>query len=151
MTPELENKLYQRFPNLFVERSLPMTQTCMCWGIGTGNGWFQILWNLCEKLEKFKGLRFTQVKEKFRGLRVYYNYEPRPYRLGRVQRIFVRGLNARAKRKLNRRYKTIDYLIGEAEEMAFKICQYCGNGLELEKDEEEGYWTVKACRKCKVK
>lgn len=149
MTPELENKLYQRFPNLFVDRSLPMTQTCMCWGIETGDGWFKILWDLCEKLEKFKGLRFVQVKEKFGGLRVYYNFESE-HRTIKSYRLFLRGLNSRTKRKIKREYKTIDYLIDEAEKVAWKTCEYCGSELELEKD-GEGYWIAKSCRKCKVK
>ena len=32
MKQELEEKLYTKYPKLFKERGLPMTQTCMCWG-----------------------------------------------------------------------------------------------------------------------
>lgn len=140
MKLELQNKLFQRFPNLFIERNLPMTQTCMCWGIETGNGWFNLIWNLCGKLEKFKGLRFTQVKEKFGGLRVYYDFEPKR---------FFRGLNAKQKRKFKRQYKTIDYLISEAERIAFETCQYCENKLETRYNEDEAYWFAKKCENCK--
>jgi hypothetical protein len=43
MNKELEEQLYNKYPKLFKERSLPMTQTCMCWGIECGSGWFDIL------------------------------------------------------------------------------------------------------------
>ena len=32
MKQELEEQLYKKYPKLFGERNLPMTQTCMCWG-----------------------------------------------------------------------------------------------------------------------
>jgi hypothetical protein len=38
MNKELEEQLYNKYPKLFKERSLPMTQTCMCWGIECGSG-----------------------------------------------------------------------------------------------------------------
>lgn len=138
MNFDFQNKLFQRFPNLFIERSLPMTQTSMCWGIETGNGWFDIIWNLCENLEKFKGLRFSQVKEKFKSLRIYFQYDPK---------IPLRGLNARQRRNIKRQYKMIEYLIREAEKRSFKTCEICGNALGLELDRND-FWITKDCENC---
>jgi len=76
MTPELQDKLYQDFPDLFREKDLPMSQTCMCWGIDTGDGWEKIIRTACEELSALEGmehLRFVQVKEKFGTLRLYVN------------------------------------------------------------------------------
>jgi hypothetical protein len=51
MEAELEEKLYKKYPKLFAERNLPMTQTCMCWGLECSNGWFNILERMCGLLQ----------------------------------------------------------------------------------------------------
>lgn len=33
MKKELQDNLFEQFPVLFERRLLPMSQTCMCWGI----------------------------------------------------------------------------------------------------------------------
>lgn len=47
MKQELEQQLYDKYPKLFAERNLPMTQTCMCWGLDCGPGWFPIIKRMC--------------------------------------------------------------------------------------------------------
>ena len=77
MREELQQQLFEKYPDLFARRSLPMNQTCMCWGIETGDGWYDLLDTLCEyisvevKYNKAPPVQFEQVKEKFGGLRVY--------------------------------------------------------------------------------
>ena len=122
MKEELEKKLYDKYPEIFRQKDLPMTQTCMCWGISCGDGWYNILDNLCSMImahnknlnwkikydiEKGKAteadlvpvIQATQVKEKFGGLRFYTN-------------------------------STDDYvegLVGMAEAMSECTCEECGN------------------------
>lgn len=74
MKPELEDKLIRRFPKLYGQHNKPMPETCMCWGFECGDGWFDLIWELSEKLEQFDELEAFQVKEKFGGLRFYTNY-----------------------------------------------------------------------------
>ncbi len=50
MKQELDDHLVKTYPKLFVERHLPMTQTCMCWGF-PGDGWFSILDQLCSQIQ----------------------------------------------------------------------------------------------------
>lgn len=77
MSPTKQHLLYSRYPALFREKDLPMTQTCMCWGIEVqGDGWFQLLDTMCARLEVVRDVTgldvaFGQVKEKMGGLRVY--------------------------------------------------------------------------------
>lgn len=47
-----DKKLCDAFPLLYADRNLPMNKTCMCWGFTVGNGWFEIIWKLSEKVEK---------------------------------------------------------------------------------------------------
>jgi hypothetical protein len=51
----------------------------MCWGIETPDEWYNTIYNLCQIIQnhidwnKSPQIQFTQVKEKFGSLRVYYN------------------------------------------------------------------------------
>lgn len=88
MKEELQQKLYERYPKLFVQKDLPMSVTNMCWGCCVGSGWYNILEAMCsaiqtyvdkrkEESDEFVQIEFEQVKEKFGRLRVYCNrYEP---------------------------------------------------------------------------
>jgi len=106
MRTELEAKLFEKYPDLFMEKDLPMDQTCMCWGIEVGDGWYDILDRLCEKIEgvfqeepNLRGtFRAVQVKEKYGGLRFYTNYH----------------------------HDKISEFIREAEIEADKTCEVCG-------------------------
>lgn len=53
MTPDLQNKLYEKYPKLFAQRKLPMTHTAMCWGIDCGDGWYNILNKLCGNIQSY--------------------------------------------------------------------------------------------------
>jgi hypothetical protein len=50
MKQELQEKLFSKYPKIFGDRTKPMTETCMCWGIETGCGWYDLIDTLCESL-----------------------------------------------------------------------------------------------------
>lgn len=53
MTPELQNKLYTKYPKLFAQKDLSITQSCMSWGIECGDGWYNIIDKLCQNIQHF--------------------------------------------------------------------------------------------------
>lgn len=77
MDQKLQNKLYKKYPKLFRQKDLPADQTCMNWGICTGNGWYWLIDNLCDCIQSYidgnkkEQVEVVQVKEKFGGLRFY--------------------------------------------------------------------------------
>ena len=86
MKKELEDKLFEKYPKIFKQKDLPMSETCMCWGFECGDGWYNILDILCKQIQwhidknlkedELEGnvqVEATQVKEKFGGLRFYYH------------------------------------------------------------------------------
>lgn len=80
MRLELQEKLFNDFPDLYCERHLPMDQTCMCWGFECPDEWYDILYHLSQSLTDLnkerspdRQVRAVQVKEKFNGLRFYIN------------------------------------------------------------------------------
>jgi len=77
MKRELDELLCSRYPKIFQDRNAPITQTCMGWGFDCGDGWFDLIDTLCERLQ-FSTDRVdapqvvaAQVKEKFGELRFY--------------------------------------------------------------------------------
>ena len=82
MRDELQQRLVERWPTWFNIRGDPC-HTSMHFGFQHDDGWFDLLWRLCERLEpivavaeKETGQSFEvfQVKQKFGGLRFNPNY-----------------------------------------------------------------------------
>jgi hypothetical protein len=77
MSPELDKKLYEKYPKIFANRFGDMKTTCMCWGFSCDDGWYNIINSLCSHLQwntdnnKHPQIVATQVKEKFGGLCFY--------------------------------------------------------------------------------
>jgi len=77
MSPELDALLCEKYPKIFAQRNLPMTQTTMCWGFECGDGWFTLIDVLCELIQHdidvhgAPQLEARQVKQKFGELRFY--------------------------------------------------------------------------------
>ena len=100
MNKELEQKFVKRWPDWF-DVNGSVQHTLMPFGFECGDGWFQLIWDLCEDIEKIlnevfhemglsdddikvrqvtrkldkeqiKDFEVIQVKEKFAGLRFYY-------------------------------------------------------------------------------
>jgi len=82
-----EQEIYEKYPKIFGDRTKPMTETCMCWGLAVPEKWLPIIDELCDAMThctynvsyhgfegiiKFPQVVAEQVKEKFNGLRFYY-------------------------------------------------------------------------------
>lgn len=129
MTPELQNKLFEKYPKIFRQKDLPMDQTCMCWGIDTGDGWYNIIDTLCGQIQwhikhnlnegedpEVVNVEAVQVKEKYGGLRFYYS----------GGNDFISGL------------------VYMAEGMSEKSCEECG----APGTSDGGRWVVTLCKPC---
>ena len=119
------NELFEKYPNLFVNKD-NKNEPIGCYGIECDDGWYEILSSLCfmiaqqerniegnnkyrikqdQEPVEYEPFRFTQIKEKFGGLTVYY-YGGNEYTRG---------------------------LIGMAESWSYNTCEQCGNKGKLEK------------------
>ena len=127
MKPELQKQLFEKYPKIFRQKDLPMSQTCMCWGIETGDGWYQLLDTLCQDIQTYleihtevNQVEAEQVKEKFGGLRFYYC-----------------GGDA-----------VIEDLIAKAEDESQKTCESCGSKKNVS---QTNGWIQTLCDKCRGK
>jgi hypothetical protein len=121
MNQELDEQLCAKYPKIFVNRNADMRTTAMCWGFECGDGWYNIIDKLCGNIQSHidwsiknnawdlekdtKNVRSiipqvvaVQVKEKFGGLRFYYDGGDD----------YIRGLSSMA------------------ESMSMVICETCG-------------------------
>lgn len=118
---EFGDLLKERFPVLYEDMYGPRDKTCMAFGIECQSGWYDIIWELSEKLEplakKIKGefpAKVEQVKEKFGTLRFYISSVT----------------DEDDKEVINEMYKHI----GEYELKTVTTCEVCGEKGELRKE-----------------
>jgi len=123
MNNKLQKQLYDKYPKIFAEKDLPMSQTCMCFGIETGDGWYWLIDKLCLMLQwdinnnKHSQITASQVKEKYGTLRFYTNGDDGKQR----------GM--------------IDF----AEYLSGYICERCGS---IENVSQTEGWISTLCEKC---
>ncbi|KKL04600.1 hypothetical protein LCGC14_2614420 [marine sediment metagenome] len=102
MNSKLQMKLFKKYPKIFRQRKLSMKETCMCWGISCGNGWYTLIDSLCAAINNFEPssqIEATGVKEKFGGLRFH----------------------------IDRKSEWVSGAIQMAEIMSYRICETCGS------------------------
>ncbi len=98
MNEILDKKLCEAYPKIFVNRNASVQTTSMCWGFQHGDGWYNIINNLCRCIQHHidstnerrellldenpyniqipdfvQQVVAEQVKEKFGTLRFYYH------------------------------------------------------------------------------
>jgi len=98
MREELDRRLVEKYPKIFANRFGDMKTTAMCWGFEHGDGWYNIIDQLCNNIqhhidwnnerrasllesnpheltipEEMPQVVAVQVKEKFGTLRFYYD------------------------------------------------------------------------------
>lgn len=119
------DKLYEDYPELFEQKSWDKTKTCMNWGVECGEGWYNILDDLCKKLCKYP-IQFAQVKEKFGALRIYHVV---------------------ADDVTDEENVDIDGLISDAENLSCDTCENCGEPGYM----RSGGWMATRCDPCEEK
>jgi hypothetical protein len=121
------NTLYEKYPNLFINRNKSPRESCMSFGIECNLGWYELLSSVCwmikqhednilwqtewnqktnpEYQSEYFPVKFDQIKEKYGGLRIYFSGGD----------------------------EYIEGLVSMAEAMSYKICEVCGNKGEPNK------------------
>ena len=119
MTPELDALLCQRYPQLFQHRHTDPQTCAMGWGLQCGDGWFDLIDTLCERLQQETQNNDApqtvaiQVKQKWGRLRFYV--EPASERQ--------------------------QAMIDLAEAMSERLCEQCGKPGRLQSI--QGFCTVR--------
>jgi len=114
MSPELDEKLCKTFPLLYADRCANMRGTAMCWGFSCGDGWFDLIWRLSEKLE----VLIKEVKDKLTPEEVGWGYVPRASQ--------VKEKYGGLRFYMSTETEAMSKAIADAERKAYKTCEVCG-------------------------
>jgi hypothetical protein len=142
MDQELQDKLFEKYPDLFSNKNKSRRESCMARGIECNNGWYELLGSVCWRIFQhernitdrlrirtkndvpnnqsdidYAPVKFDQVKEKYGGLRVYFTGGDD----------YIRGI------------------VSMAEEYSYKVCGVCGNAGKPNK----GGWITTLCDSCR--
>ena len=99
MNADNEKKLVEDFPVLFKDYGGHAFETAMAWGCECGDGWFDLIYQACVGvMQEDNRAYFTQIKEKFGGLRLYACANPKAYEV-----------------------------LTKAEKESYNICEICGS------------------------
>ncbi len=115
MTPELDKKLCEEFPNIFINRRT--RESCMYYGF-PGDGWYDLIRDIClefERVQKEIGMQYValQVKEKMGGLRFYFTEDGRFLKIPTNERGNI--------------YNKTSNFVNSVEDKSFSICENCGS------------------------
>lgn len=128
MDRKLEKSLLERYPSFFPNIYGNPVKTSLAFGLECDNGWFSIVEELCEKIASLGdiGFEFTQIKEKWGLLRVYYIF--------------------RAENE-HWDWDKIDKLIDIAETKSKHTCEHCGSNDDVS---QTNGWIKTLCKNCKL-
>jgi len=126
MSPDKEKTIFHRWPQWFRNKA-DIRVSLMSWGFTCGDGWYEIIYQLCERIEPLvaalddggAAFEVVQVKEKFGGLRFYVD-------------------NAN-----DEIYEAIE----AASELSVQTCEVCGAPGNNEAD-ATGWWKT-LCASCR--
>ena len=51
MKKELQDRLFKKYPKIFRQKDLSAQETAMCWGIACGDGWYDLIDELCGEIQ----------------------------------------------------------------------------------------------------
>lgn len=166
MSPRLEQKLIEKYPVLFQDRNKPVTESCMAFGCEFSDGWYKLLDELCEYITRLSNrtdllklnkeyhteenrgfiylkrptISFTQVKEKFGMMRIYWTGNG----VENWEEICAKVHQDDRERAVNKYYDEVQNAIDYVEFLSSKVCEECGQPGKLS---NEGWMKVK-CDNC---
>ena len=121
MKKELQDKLYEKYPKIFIQKDLPKSQSCMYQGITVGDGWYNLIDEMCTKIATLDTkVEAVQVKEKFGGLRFYVTEST----------------------------EEVDDIILEYTCESLHVCETCGSTLDVQLT--VGGWIHSLCAGCQI-
>ena len=135
MKNDLDKKLCEKYPKIFVNRNKPMNETCMCWGFDHGDGWYNIIDSMCS------AMTYTyQTSIEVDALRaIAWNLEPTKWGDGEVKYYLdVQGPQVIAD-QVKEKFGTLRFYFHLEFEPRFRELAYGENPLPAAKECAERY------------
>ena len=134
MELKTQERFYKKYPKLFKQKNYTIQESCLAWGICCGEGWSNLLDCMCAEIEIYQRnmkilkeplepVEFTQIKEKYGLLRIYYQ-----------------GGN-----------DMVADIINRAEQESAITCEECGSKEKVKQSKGWIYTECKLCRNKRLK
>ena len=150
MDIKLEQEIYQIDPVFFRQKDMDMTQTCMCWGIECGDGWFEPIRKFVHKVKVLNGIIApigmcivaSQIKSKWASFTCYWNIDT-----------LAEGADIELTNEQEDLIETVQGLMDDAvsgcEEECSHTCEICGkNSIWDDEVFVCGSWLTVKCVEC---
>jgi len=121
----------------------------MCWGLDIGDGWYDLIDKLCQKLTLIKKttgiqVKATQVKEKFGTLRFYYSYNTENIKKSKKINTILDKDNPFNEKEIELWGDMISQMVSSAENISANTCEVTGDYGVLHSN---GTWVKTISRK----
>ena len=153
MNAELQKKICDLSPVFFRQKDMDMSQTCMCWGIECGDGWYEPIKSLAMKAAGLNQMlaplnmcvEASQIKSKFAEFRCYWNMNVldsrNDYPLTDEQQDLVDTVN-----------HLMDDAVESCERECSQTCEICGKKASVGEEVITcGSWLTVKCLDCAQK
>lgn len=162
MDSKLQRKLFKKYPKIFRQKDLPMSETCMCWGVCCGDGWLVLIDNLCSAIQSHIDNNNQKVVKKAECKTVKYTEEDDSLLVDELESAIpekeelvdsitqVEAVQVKEKFGGLRFYydggdELIAGMVSFAEHMSYSTCEYCGS---TNKVTQTSGWITSLCSKC---
>lgn len=145
MREELDNLLCEKYPKIFKDRNAPMNETAMCWGFSHGDGWYNIIDNLCACIQNhIDWAEASREREINKGKETGEPGHPRTPHVEQVVAIQVKEKFGTLRFYYSGGDDAIDGMVRMAEAMSSVTCEECGNPGKS----RSGGWIHTYCTPC---
>jgi hypothetical protein len=154
MKKELDEQLCSKYPKIFVDRHGNMMETAMCWGFDIGDGWYNIIDQLCFEIQSHldwkndKSRNYVPVYRWYNiigHLRNFLNRFKKRQQIAQVVATQVKEKFGTLRFYYAGGDDVVDGMLRMAEAMSSVTCEECGNPGKV-----EGMGWLKArCASCK--
>ena len=153
MKQSLESQLYAIDPVFFRQKDLDMTQTCMCWGIECGDGWFAPIKRFVEQVAVLNKvvaplnmcIVASQIKSKWADFTCYWNLDV-------LDESIQKEHSKSEQQLLETIYKLMDNAVSGCTEECSHTCELCGKESPFNDEVFAcGSWLTVKCVECAQK
>lgn len=124
MSPELDSKLCEKYPKIFVDRHADMRTTAMCWGFDCDDGWYNIIDVLCARIQSH--IDHTNERREYLLSSNPYNHKI-PDEVQQVVAVQIKEKFGGLRFYTNGGDSAVDAMISVAEALSYRTCETCGS------------------------
>jgi len=153
MDKTLEEKLFQKYPKIFKQKDLSCKETCMCWGIDCGDGWYPLIEQLCAQIQwrcdegETKYIYYHRVirfiSKVFGNTKLYGRWEKKE--ISQVEAVQIKEKFGTLRFYYSGGNDQTDDVISFAENLSGTICEYCGATQDVI---QTTGWVKTICKDC---